>query len=183
MAKAIKNRRLLLNNIILVFIILFFSEASSQNLTDSSIYSYAIMKMDYGTSNKVYSLSTSFTKPDEIYINGIKQINNQAVNSFTNNGENYATLIWKKPITSCKEMFFDCGHIIEIDFSNFNFSQVTNMLRMFKDCYMLKSLNLSNFYTLGVSGNMGDMFWNCYALESLDISNFVTSQVTGFGHM
>ena len=186
MSKKNKMRKPLHNYLIFLFIILFFSKSVSQNLNDDSIYSYVIMKMDKGVSNKVYGLtSSSFTMPDEIYINGNKQDTIKAVYSFSLSGENNkAILIWKNPILNCKEMFRDCGHIIEIDFSHFNTSQVTDMSGMFRECKMLRSLNLSNFDTSNVSGNnICNMFCDCHALKNLDISNFDTSKITGFGHM
>ena len=65
----------------------------------------------------------------------------------------------------------------EIDFSNFDTSNVTIMQSMFESCSLLTSLNLSTFDTSKVT-NMRYMFRICSSLTSLDLSNFNTSSVT-----
>jgi surface protein len=42
-------------------------------------------------------------------------------------------------------MFKDCFELEYLDLSNFNTSKVTNMVWMFEDCNKLKYLNLLNF--------------------------------------
>jgi surface protein len=79
-------------------------------------------------------------------------------------------------------MFRGCSDITEIDFSNFNTSNVTIMQRMFFDCSSLTSLNLSNFNTSQVT-RMNGMFYKCSSLTSLNLSNFNTSQVTEINNM
>ena len=64
-------------------------------------------------------------------------------------------------------MFF----IIELNLSNFNTNNVTNMGHMFQGCSSLKKLNLSNFNTNQVTF-MSDMFCRCYSLKELNLSNF-----------
>ena len=53
-------------------------------------------------------------------------------------------------------MFF----IKELNLSNFNTNNITNMGCMFFCCSSLKELNLSNFNTNNVT-NMGGMFYAC----------------------
>ena len=48
---------------------------------------------------------------------------------------------------------------------------------MFYGCSSLKELNLSNFNTNNVT-NMGYMFYGCSALKELNLSNFNTDNVT-----
>ena len=67
-----KKRKL---NILSYLIILIFSKSISQDLSDSSIYSYVIMNITEGTNKVYYDQSSSFTKPDEVYVNGIIQEN------------------------------------------------------------------------------------------------------------
>ena len=131
------KRPKLLNIFISILIILISSEFVS------SLDPQVIMKMRNGIGNyKVYNEQPSnFTPPDEIYINGNKQENNNSIQYFSNE-ENNVTLIWKNAITSCKEMFKDCEDIIEMDFSHFDISQVTDMFDMFNNCNKLKSLIL-----------------------------------------
>ena len=95
------------------------------------------MKMAKGW-NKVFTdgsgnlCSGPFEKPNEVYINGKNQSMIQPFYQFDNE-ENYVKLIWKTIITSCAAMFCNCDHILELNLSHFNTSQVTNMRRMFKE--------------------------------------------------
>ena len=56
------------------------------------------------------------------------------------------------------------------------------MRYMFAFCFSLKELNLSNFNTNNVT-NMYGMFWGCSSLKELNISNFNTNNVTDMGSM
>ena len=73
-------------------------------------------------------------------------------------------------------------NILELDLSNFDTSQVTNMGGMFYDISSLTSLNLSNFDTSQVT-NMGSMFSGMRNLTVLNLSNFDTSRVTNMYSM
>ena len=53
---------------------------------------------------------------------------------------------------------------------------------MFSRCYSLKELNLSNFNTNNVT-NMRYMFEGCYSLKELNLSNFNTNNVTNMRFM
>ena len=68
-------------------------------------------------------------------------------------------------------------NILELDLSNFDTSQVTDMSNMFYGMSNLITLNLSNFDTSKVI-NMGSMFYGMSNLTSLNLSSFDTSQVT-----
>lgn len=59
----------------------------------------------------------------------------------------------------------------ELDVSNFDTSNTTNMSYMFGRCLNLTELDLSNFNTINVT-NMNYIFNNCTNLEILDIRNF-----------
>ena len=109
---------------------------------------------------------------------------------------------FKKPINWINEVFRE-KNIISIDFSNFNSSNVTNMEKMFHNCYILEKVNFNNFDTSKVEkmnslfhgcsklkeitginkfnttkvNNMEEMFLYCKELEYLDLSNFDTSNV------
>ena len=73
-------------------------------------------------------------------------------------------------------------NILEIDLSNFDTSQVTNMSYMFDGMRNLTTLNLSNFNTSKVT-NMRFMFFHASNLTSLNLSNFDTSRVTDMQYM
>ena len=57
-------------------------------------------------------------------------------------------------------MFCGCLSLKELDLSNFNTNNVTNMNSMLRDCSLLKDLNLSNFNFNNVN-NMNYMFSGC----------------------
>ena len=48
-------------------------------------------------------------------------------------------------------MFYNCSSLKELNLSNFNTKNVTNMSYMFGYCSSLKELNLSNFNTSKVN--------------------------------
>ena len=73
-------------------------------------------------------------------------------------------------------LFDGCYLLTSLNVSNFDTSNVVDMLNMFGNCVSLTSLNLLNFNTSQVM-DMEKMFYNCTSLTSLDLSSFDTSQV------
>lgn len=73
--------------------------------------------------------------------------------------------------------------IINIDFTNFNTSKVTNMSDMFGGSLSIKSLDLSNWDTSNVT-NMNGMFSSCRYLTSIiGLENLNTFNVTDMRYM
>lgn len=110
-------------------------------------------------------------------------------------------------VTNMKSMFSNQPYITEINFSNFNTSNVTNMGRlfyknwikkldlssfdtrkviymnaMFMEAYSVEEINLSSFDTSN-TWFMGNMFQNTHALKKLDFHNFNTQTVTHMQYM
>ena len=85
-------------------------------------------------------------------------------------------------VTNMSFMFTGCFVLTSLDLSNFDTSSVTDMSYMFSPCLQLTSLDLSSFDTSNVT-NMSTMFSICPKLTSLDLSNFDTSQVTNMFYM
>ena len=83
---------------------------------------------------------------------------------------------------NCYRLFYNLTSVKQIDFSNFDTSNVTDMSYMFYYCRPLTSLDLSGFDTSNVT-DMNCMFYNCQALTSLDLSGFNTSNVTDMSYM
>ena len=140
--------------------------------------SYNITLKIKGTGTKKIFSNYNFPSdsyPDEVYINGDKQNGNSTHSYNLNQTDNVIGLIWYNLISNCNHMFYECSDITEIDFSNFNTSNVDNMQCMFSLCSSLTSLNLSNFETSKVT-RMNLMFYNCSSLTSLNLSNFNTSK-------
>ena len=69
-----------------------------------------------------------------------------------------------------------------IGLENLNTTHVTDMSKMFYNCYKLNSLNLSQFNTGNVE-KMNEMFYNCQGLNSLDLSAFNTAKVNNMYRM
>ena len=84
--------------------------------------------------------------------------------------------------TSCYYMFYGCYKLNQLDLSNFDTSNITDMCGMFKECKSLSQLDLSNFGTSQVTDMCG-MFSGCIALAQLDLSNFDTSEVIDMYYM
>ena len=80
-------------------------------------------------------------------------------------------------VTNMREMFCGCSNLTNLDLSNFNTKNVTDMIGMFYGCSNLTNLDLSNFNTKNVT-DMNEMFANCSNLTNLDLSNFNTKNVT-----
>ncbi|MBO5138329.1 MAG: BspA family leucine-rich repeat surface protein [Bacilli bacterium] len=85
-------------------------------------------------------------------------------------------------VTTMYSMFYNCRSLTSLDVSNFDTSKVTTMGSMFSGCSNLTSLDVSNFDTSKVI-TIGFMFSNCSSLTSLDVSNFDTSKVTSMDSM
>ena len=106
-------------------------------------------------------------------MNGIYKISCKK-NCGMNNEINYVTLIFKDNIKSCENMFNDLYNIIEIDLSDFDFSEVTNLSSMFKNCYNLKKIDFGNKKITSIV-DMKELFYKCSSLESINLSSFDTS--------
>ena len=140
--------------------------------------------------------------PHEIFVNGEKKAEDSRTCELE--GEiNNITLKFNTQLLSCGDMFNSLQNLIEIDFSDFDSSQVTSMKSMFwgcpnlekvhfgnidtssleeieklfQGCNNLISVDLSSFDTSKIK-SLESLFCECYKLTSIDISNFDTSKVT-----
>ena len=178
------------NIYIILFIIskIFFSNFIKCNHRKIELsLSYINLKIKGSGDIKIYSDEYKGDIPDVITINNIINLTNTEIRNtynFANSGNNInnITLIWNNPLNSTFRMFSSCTKIIEIDFSNFDASSVTDMYFMFYYCLLLTSLDFSNFDTSNVI-NMDGMFEFCGKLYSLNLSNFNTSSVIKMGGM
>ena len=85
-------------------------------------------------------------------------------------------------VTDMSNMFYGMSNLTTLNLSNFDTSKVINMGSMFYGMSNLTSLNLSSFDTSKV-WNMRYMFYNMRNLTTLNLSNFDTSKVTDMGSM
>jgi surface protein len=85
-------------------------------------------------------------------------------------------------VTNMVDMFSGCYNLTSIgDISNWNTGKVTNMQAMFYNSY-LSSINVSGWDTGNVT-TMNNMFAYCSQLYELDLSNFYTGSVTDMTRM
>ena len=80
-------------------------------------------------------------------------------------------------VTNMEAMFASSSSLTTLNLSTFDTSSVTNMAAMFSSCTNLTKLNLSNFDTVKVT-NMTAMFAGCSNLTTIDLSSFDTRNVT-----
>ena len=173
-----KNKRIIFELVLIINIIIqIFSK--SKTLDGKLEFSKITLKIKgKGNQNILYKKETSFIDelPNLVYING--NLQNKVSYSYKfKQTDNFVEFVWNENIKNCDFMFFQCSNITEIDLSNFNTSEITDMSYMFNGCKSLISLNISNIDTSRVK-NMEMMFLGCSSLISLDLSNFDTSLVT-----
>ena len=82
-----------------------------------------------------------------------------------------------KEVRTIRAMFKECKELEYLDLSSFDTSNVNDMSFIFSECIKLKEIKgINNFVTKKVI-NMCSMFRFCYELDYLDLSNFDTSNV------
>ena len=194
-----KNKYLL----ILILFILFFHSSLSQEQTipdsletiNSDILYTSFLTdisetlIEYKITLKVNNtedqqiLSNEFDEmPIKVLVNGELAIFENKVISGLTVEESNITLIWNKTLSDCSYMFTNLLNIVNIDFSNFDFTNVTKMTMMFHGCQNLKNINFGDNIIENVH-DMGFMFGDCYNLESLDLSKFDTKNVVNMENM
>ena len=163
----------LLRYIIIIYLVKPINSIKNRRIKSySSIITLKIKGIGYEN-----ILNSSFDPyPDQINLNEKIIDNPEKKEILLERQENIIKLKWNENIKSCKNMFSGLSNLIDINFTNFDTSEVTEMEEMFRDCSSLTSLDLSNFNTNLVS-KMSYMFANCSTLISLDLSNFKTSSV------
>ena len=85
-------------------------------------------------------------------------------------------------VTNMDSMFYDMSNLTMLDLSSFNTSKVTDMSGMFAGLLNLTTLNVSHFDTSNVT-NMDAMFYGMSSLTALNVSHFDTSNVTNMDAM
>ena len=85
-------------------------------------------------------------------------------------------------VTNMSNTFSHCELLTSIDVSKWNTSKVTNMEGMFVDCNLLASIDVSKWNTSKVT-DMASMFSGCGTLRSIDVSKWNTSNVTDISGM
>ena len=102
--------------------------------------------------------------------------------NFMNEGLYTIKIIFKKQLSSCKRMFYDCENIIEADLSKFDCSKVFSCQEMFYDCSNIKKIHLGNL-DFSFVNYFNSMFRGCKNLIDLDVSNLNTKNSKSFAYM
>lgn len=85
-------------------------------------------------------------------------------------------------VTDMSRMFMNCYSLQTLDLSSFNTEKVMDMSEMFSACKLLDSLDLTGFDTANVR-TMESMFRGCCAVPVLDLHHFNTENVTTMNSM
>ena len=85
-------------------------------------------------------------------------------------------------VTNMSNTFSHCELLTSVDVSKWNTSKVTNMASMFSSCGTLRSIDVNKWNTSKVT-NMASMFSSCGTLRSIDVSKWNTSNVTDISGM
>ncbi len=80
-------------------------------------------------------------------------------------------------VTDMSRMFYDCFALTTLDLRPLNTENVTDMSWMLAGCHALTSLDLTNLNTAKLT-NMHSMFFECSSLSGVDVTNFNTQNVT-----
>ena len=81
-------------------------------------------------------------------------------------------------LTNVESMLEGCANLTKenLDLSEFDTSNITNMNSMFKDCTSLSELNLSNFNVNSVT-SMENMFDGCSSLSAVDFTGWCVTNI------
>ena len=154
------------------------------------IENYDVNKQIYFLDNTDESVYISAYSEEEHHHDFLKELNDSNVELYINGKRNkyqkyfipdkkgnYEFLLkFNIKMKNCGFMFYNCDKMIEVDFSSFDTSYVTDMRSMFSHCYNLESIDLSPFNTENVT-SMSCMFSHCAKLKKLDLSSFNTKNV------
>ena len=173
--------------IIKIFIIIIFLKgcklsslyAHSSNIT-IKINETGMQKIFFGDPI-CYKTKPKFSFPDEVIINGEKQLNVTSQYNFTR-ADNIIKLVWYESGENWGCLFKFCDKITEIDFLQFDFSKRIQAQMLFYQCKSLTSLNINDFDKVRLT-DAGSCFRDLTSLTSLNLSNFDMSEVTDIGWM
>ena len=75
-------------------------------------------------------------------------------------GDNIIEVVWENKLDNFSEMFKKCYSLVSIDLSNIDITNVKDMGNTFYGYFSLKSLDLSNFNTANFEDIWG-LFYGC----------------------
>ena len=116
-----------------------------------------------------------------ITING-ERIPFNYFHKFKSEGKYIIKYSFMNNLTKTNQMFRDCYFLKNIDLTNFKCEDVTNMNGMFHGCVSLNKVNLSNLNTQKVN-NMSYMFSGCTYLKNINLTNIDAKNVVNMDYM
>ena len=124
---------------------------------------------------------TIFSPPNHVYINSFIQtdVRDKYV---LNETINYVKLEWDDIINNCNCLFRDCTSIINVDFSDFNFSKGLKAHKMFMNCHSLTSLDFQSSEKINML-NASSMFQSCKSLSFVNLTMLNMSRITDMSSM
>ena len=158
------RKRILLFFIILIMKI-FFSLSIDNSIT---------LKINSGEKLRIINIGyKSYIR--SIYINEVLQERISSTYDFTEDN-NIVKIIFKNQMSKCNELFKNCSEVYEIDFSDFDSSNMLEIVGFFDYCHSLKSIDISSWDVSKVN-NISYLFSNCYSLTSILMPNFEKSPI------
>ncbi len=97
-------------------------------------------------------------------------------------GSNVSMTASNGKLLSANRLFDYLSMVVNLNITDLNTNDITDMGFMFNECRNLSSIDLSNMDTTGVT-DMSYMFNQCHELTSIDVSGFDTSLVTNTMNM
>ena len=130
---------------------------------------------------KIFKYEKEIKDNCEIRIND-KLIPFSYFHKFSKKGKYKIKYTFLLSIIKTNYMFYECSSLANIDLSNFNTKNISNMSHMFYECSSLTNINLSNFDTTKVK-DMSYMFYECKKLKNLDLSSFNNNKTYNMSYM
>ena len=149
----------IMNKRILIVILILYLNIQVSTLDDNFI----TLKIKQG--NNTFLSDKLKDHLSEVYIDDISQTNIDTYYNFPE-GEHTVKLVFNSQINYCNQMFRFCSNITEIDFINFDASNILMFSETFQNCKELKSLDLSNWDVTKVT-KIDNLFNGCNSLTSL----------------
>ena len=131
---------------LLIYIIILFNNSESKNIKLSLINNESIIKITFANNGKNFFINNSSKiKPSSISSEPGSKCDLSKLTCDIKHDKKTITLNFEDiQINSCEKMFQNLDNIIEIDLSNFNAFEVTNMNSMFSGCSNLEKITFGN---------------------------------------
>ena len=123
--------------------------------------------------NEIILFNTDINNRIDVYLNNqiinMKKENNKWFidYNFGKSGKYSFQIVFNNIITNMEKFFDDSVNIISLDLTNFDTSNITNMVKMFNNCKKLKEIKGINGFKIINVKDMKSIFKGCKELKSL----------------